>query len=201
MTEDAIEHIKKSVSIKPLNSGGSNFKTNVLVEKQKGVLQYIPSTGLLAFLSIFLMVGISFLVFGVYKVFFSNEYHFDFGHVIFAIVSFVFLSVSTAMAYQNYKPNVFNKLTGRYTKGFVKNKIKKKSIDISLSKIIALQLIGEIVPTDKGSYNSFELNIVLDDGERFNVVDHGNLKTLIADAEWLSEFLNKPIWHAKSSKK
>ncbi len=40
----------------------------------------------------------------------------------------------------------------------------------------------------------------MDDGERFNVVDHGNLKSLIRDAEWLSEFLNLPIWHAESSK-
>ena len=30
------------------------------------------------------------------------------------------------------------------------------------------------------------------------MIDHGNLKSLIRDAEWLSEFLNVPIWHAES---
>lgn len=194
-----ILNIKKSISIKPLKSGGSNFKTQLLVEKKKGILEFVPSIGLIAFLSVFFIVGSGFLFFALYKLFISLDYNFEMGHLIFGFVSILFLTVSLFMGYENFKPNQFNKLTNRYTKGKQKNVIKKNAIDIPLSKIIALQLIGEIVSGNDSNYNSFELNIVMDNGERFNVIDHGNLKSLIQDAEWLSEFLNIPIWHAESS--
>jgi Fe2+ transport system protein B len=55
--------------------------------------------------------------------------------------------------------------------------------------------------TDKdSSFKSFELNLVLDDSNRLNVIDHVNLKGVTADAETLSAFLNVPIWHASSNK-
>ncbi len=195
-----ILNIKKSVSIKPLNSGGSNFKTHLLVEKKRGILEFIPSIGFIIFISIFLIVGLVFLSVILYKLFISQDYNFELSHILFGLLPIVFITVSVYMMYENFKPNQFNKTSNRYTKGHQKNVIKKSSIDIPLSKIIALQLIGEIVTGNDNSYSSFELNIVMDDGERFNVVDHGNLKSLIRDAEWLSEFLNLPIWHAESSK-
>lgn len=71
---------------------------------------------------------------------------------------------------------------------------------MSLKSIVAIQIIGEHVPTDDGSYKSFELNLVLEDSSRKNVVDHGNLKSIISDAEILSDFLNIPIWHAGTIK-
>ena len=48
----------------------------------------------------------------------------------------------------------------------------------------------------KSSYTSYELNLVLDDGSRINVVDHGNLDRLRGDATTLSRFLSKPVWDA-----
>ena len=198
--DNNILKIKKSVSIKPLKSGGSNFETQLLVEKKSGVLEFVPSMGLIAFLSLFFIIGFGFLVFALYKLLFSQDYNFEMGHLLFGLISIIFLAISIFMGYESFKPNQFNKLTNRYTKGHQKNVIKKNAIDIPLSKIIALQLIGEIVSGNDSTYNSFELNIVMDDGKRFNVIDHGNLKSLIRDAEWLSEFLNVPIWHAESSK-
>ncbi len=198
--DNNILNIKKSISIKPLKSGGSNFKTHLLVEKKRGILEFIPSIGFIIFISIFLIVGLVFLSVILYKLFISQDYNFELSHILFGLLPIVFITVSVYMMYENFKPNQFNKTSNRYTKGHQKNVIKKSSIDIPLSKIIALQLIGEIVTGNDNSYSSFELNIVMDDGERFNVIDHGNLKSLIRDAEWLSEFLNVPIWHAESSK-
>lgn len=192
-------NIKKSVSIKPLKSGGSNFKTHILVKKKTGVLEFVPSMGLIAFLSVFFIIGSGFLVFAIYKLFFSQDYSFEFSHLIFGLIPIVFLIFSLLMGYENFKPNQFNKLTNRYIKGTKRDIIKKNTIDIPLSKIIAIQLIGEVVTGNDSSYNSFELNIVMDDGKRFNVIDQGNLKSLIRDAKWLSEFLNVPIWHAEPS--
>jgi hypothetical protein len=56
--------------------------------------------------------------------------------------------------------------------------------------------LSEFVSGSKNSYYSYELNLVLDDGSRINVVDHGNLERLRSDANALSQFLDKPVWDA-----
>jgi hypothetical protein len=56
--------------------------------------------------------------------------------------------------------------------------------------------LTEYVSGNKSSYYSYELNLVLDDGSRINVVDHGNLERLRSDAQTLSQFLGKPVWDA-----
>ena len=47
-------------------------------------------------------------------------------------------------------------------------------------------------------YYSYELNLVLKDGTRLNVVDHGGKSLLNANAETLAQFLNVPVWDATS---
>ena len=90
---------------------------------------------------------------------------------------------------------VFNKHSNRFYRGFNKQHVKKST---ALSNIVALQIIGETISGEDGSYKSFELNLVLKDATRINVVDHGKLKTIIIDAEVLSKQFNLPIWHAAS---
>jgi hypothetical protein len=66
----------------------------------------------------------------------------------------------------------------------------------ALGEIHALQLISEHCTSDNSSYYSYELNLVLADGRRINVVDHGNRATLYSDADSLAAFLGVPIWDA-----
>ena len=49
---------------------------------------------------------------------------------------------------------------------------------------------------DKSRYYSYELNLVLEDGSRLNVIDHGNVEAIRADAQKLAAFLGKPLWDA-----
>jgi hypothetical protein len=72
-----------------------------------------------------------------------------------------------------------------------------------LSDIHAIQLLQEYVSTSSSSgsssrYYSYELNLVLKDGNRLNVVDHGKLSLIRTDAEQLGQFLNVPVWDATS---
>ena len=57
---------------------------------------------------------------------------------------------------------------------------------IDLADVYAIQLIKEYVTSygteHSSSYYSYELNLVLKDGERMNVVDHGDLQRIRADA-------------------
>jgi len=45
-------------------------------------------------------------------------------------------------------------------------------------------------------FTSYELNLVLKDGSRRNLVDHGNLPALRDDARELAGFLIVPLWDA-----
>ena len=40
------------------------------------------------------------------------------------------------------------------------------------------------------------MNLVLHDGRRYNVVDHGDQAKIRADAQALAAFLNVPVWDA-----
>lgn len=62
----------------------------------------------------------------------------------------------------------------------------------------ALQVLTEHVSSDKGSYRSYELNLVLADGSRLNVTDHGKLDRIMNDAKALSEFLEVPLIGVKA---
>ena len=42
----------------------------------------------------------------------------------------------------------------------------------------------------------YEINLILHDSSRLNVVHHGNKKRIRRDAATLAEFLGKPLWDA-----
>jgi len=123
----------------------------------------------------------------------------------------IFMSAGAYLFYIAIKPIVFDKKDGYFWKGRVepKNVLIKKSIDddwVALNKIHALQLINRRIrgstDTDghrSSSYYSYELNLVLDDGTRLNVLAHGNKYFIIEDAKVLSKFLQKPIWNTTNT--
>ena len=45
-------------------------------------------------------------------------------------------------------------------------------------------------------FYSYEINLVLKNGRRVNVADHGDLDSLRADADMLANFLEVPVWDA-----
>lgn len=196
--------LKKRISTTPLNSGGASFKTHILIKKSNSKLVYKPSVGIALFCFIFLVVGLTVLFFGSYTFMTTENKYEDFPIWFVIIFGGIFTFAGSFMFYYNYKPRVFDKQLGMYYKAYKvslhKTTISKFNSQISLKSIIAIQIIGETITSDDSSYNSFELNLVTVKGKRFNVVDHGNLKSILNDAKMLSDFLNVPIWHAQSHK-
>ena len=196
-----VDNLRINVDTSPLNSGGASFKTHVLIKQSGSKLSYKPYFGAAIFSFIFFAVGFGVLFFGIYPLF---ENGFDIAKVEWFLLIFglIFTIAGGFMFYTFYKPRVFDKQLGVYYKAYNADvhRIKKDTSKtyIPLTSIVAIQLIGEHVKNDKGSYKSFELNLVLNDGSRKNVIDHGDLKSIIRDAETLSHFLNIPIWHAGS---
>ena len=192
------ESLERTVSVLPLKPGGSNFKTHVLVRNENKMM-YKPSYGAAIFSSLFLTVGLGLLFFGIRELILSQQEHTP--NLVLFLVGIVSTIVSIVLFYISYQPVGFDKGNGYYYKGFGNPQVKKNSRlfkKIALKDLAALQIIGESVSGSKSRYNSFELNLVLKNGTRTNVIDHGNLKSIINDTEELSSFLELPIWHAKT---
>ncbi len=196
---ESSKSIKTDVAVTPLKPGGSNFKTHVLLEKSSSKIVYRPSVGGVLFVLLFFGVGIGFII---YNLFFESGQMtspslFNFASLLFG---FIFAFAGTYMAFYLFVPRVFDRQIGFYYKSY-KFRPHQKYLknQFRLNDIIAVQIIGETIRDEDGAYGSFELNLILTDGSRRNVVDHGNLKSIIDDAHIVSDFLNVPIWHAKSS--
>jgi hypothetical protein len=71
---------------------------------------------------------------------------------------------------------------------------RKASEPVPLSSIRGLQITPERVIGPESDYDAYELNLVLVDGRRVNVLDHGNLEQLHADAKQIAAFSRVPLW-------
>jgi hypothetical protein len=172
----------------PLRKGGSSFRTHKLVNVETWRIEFRASLGACLFHLFFLLIGLGALGLQVY----AGEYHF-----ILIIIGLVFASIGGSMLYFGTRPIVFDKSQGAFWRG-------RKPRDVGdprpvkgyapLQNIHALQIISEYCRGNKSSFYSHELNLVLEDGSRLNVIDHGNLRKLMQDAKALADFLGKPLW-------
>ena len=102
------------------------------------------------------------------------------------IVPLVFSVYGFGLLWWLYRKNVlFDKRQGTYT-------YRRESS--SLHEIHAIQLIREYCVGSKNSYHSYEMNLVLKTGWRFNVTDHGSLGAIREDGKRLAEYLGIPVW-------
>jgi len=97
---------------------------------------------------------------------------------------------------QALTPVVFDKPSGYFWKGWQKPWNGKMGNKARLRDIVALQIIHKTVSAERGTVTMFELNILLKNKERLNVIDQGNFKVLSEDAQQLSRFLGVPLWNA-----
>lgn len=110
--------------------------------------------------------------------------------IIFVII-FYFIFVSKIFDFQNwyfYNLKYQNKLYSLLNEEKYKNKI------IPISQIHALQIIRERVVTKNANYNSYELNLILKDSNRINVLDHWNYIILKENSEQIANRLWVKIW-------
>ena len=67
---------------------------------------------------------------------------------------------------------------------------------VRLEFIHALQIVAEFISGKNANYYSYELNLVLKNGNRINIIDHNNKGRIDREAKVLSEFLGVPVWDA-----
>ena len=184
----------------PAKSGGANFRTHKLVEVDSFRLDFRASAGAIAFYLVFLLIGLGVMIGFSAATLSSGGAVFSMASALPVLFGLVFATAGGCMLYFGAAPIVFDKRSGAFWKGRkapyeVINRAALKHFT-ELEEIHALQLISEYCRSDKSSYYSYELNLVLRDGRRINVVDHGNQERLREDARTLSAFLEAPVWDA-----
>lgn len=188
---DSQSNIESNIDWEPLKSGGANFKTHKLVEVSSQRMEYKASVGNIIFGSIFLLAGI-----GISSIIFFQVFS-----IWLLLFGLVFAAVGVFILKSALNPIVFDKSEGFFWKGkktpSMVADINELKVAAKLEDIYGLQVIKEYVKSsNKGrdtSYYSYEINLILNSGERLNVVDYGNANAILEDASKISKFLKKPV--------
>jgi hypothetical protein len=182
----------------PKKAGGASFRTHRLETPSVTRMEFRLTLGAKLFCWLFVGMGG-----GIPLVIISRTMQAgtDFMSILpVPCIGIVFVGVGLGMLHFMGKPRVFDKASGRYWKGEKDPNRTGPQLEaedsLALSDIYALQLLSEYVRGDKSSYYSHELNLVLENGRRVNVIDHGKLTSLREDAGTLAGFLAVPVWDA-----
>ena len=177
----------------PFSSGGEYYQDTYLVFKEDSIS--LRATLDFFLLYILLMLGgLLFIGIGLFK--------FDsFGwHAIIAIIIGVFMCMfSLFICYGIWKRRTapfFDMLDGM----FYPNRFNRDSFGISLKQLDHLEILTKRVSGDKKNYYPQELNVVLKDGSRYNILNHADKECLLADAYALANRLSLPLVNAHDGK-
>ncbi|MBN2144832.1 MAG: hypothetical protein JW774_09440, partial [Candidatus Aureabacteria bacterium] len=174
----------------PLKRGGCNFRTHRLMRINPNRVEFRPTVFAMVFYGIFLFIGLALLVGFSTLLSVKGAHSFNGPVWVPYIIGTVFSFVGGLLFYYGTKPIVFDQESMMYWKGrmnlYELSRTQSFKDHCELKQIHAIQLISEYCRGDKSSYYSFELNLVLHDGTRLQVVDHGSSEKLIEDANTLA---------------
>ncbi len=170
----------------PIAIGKSNTYTIKLDFKNRNKIitrgTYVLKT---LYLTIF-FIGVNSLFFGYYEYFIVKENPFSIGN---ALLKFVFtgglLMMAGILVYLFLTPSKKFDLNKRSLIGNRK---------INFSEIQGLQIVPKLDVRKSGMYKCYELNVVLKDGKRMNIMQHGDKEMMLHDAFKLKNKLNLPLW-------
>ena len=174
----------------PLVQGGSNFASRKLEKVSSSRMEYKPTIMGKIFPAIFILIGLGVAIIPTVV----NDFE------IFSSLStigggLVFAAIGFIIHYFMSTPIVFDIDNGYFYKG--KNDESNISKRCNIKDIYAIQLIAEWVSGDESNYTSIEVNLVLENGSRINVIDQGgDIEGTIIEAGVLAEFLDVPLWNA-----
>lgn len=183
----------------PAKGGGTNFRTHKLVQVDLRRVEFRATVGNILFCSLFLIAGLGVGI-GVVVYTIVHGRALDVEIAFPVLFGMIFAVVGGGLLYYTTRPIIFDAQRGFYWKGRkspddVPDRTAIKDFAL-FADLHAIQLVSERCSGKNSSYCSYELNLVLHDGKRLNVIDHGNRDKLRVDAATLSRFLGKPVWDA-----
>lgn len=177
--------------------GGSSFRTFKLVEVNPSRVEFKTTFGAVLFSLIFIVLGTGLTTLLIR---YSNWASPGAETIIPLFIGLIFAAVGGYLLYRQMLPIVFDKREGLFWR-------KHKPVSVlrledatencaRLEHIHALQIVAEFISGKNAGYFSFELNLVLKNGKRINIIDHSKKEKLDRDARLLANFLKIPIWDA-----
>ncbi len=125
----------------------------------------------------------------------------DLESTVFAFVMPYALYKSFSYMHTWLQPKFFDTFRGVYYSHWfqITNPTSKQAEQtIPIKDIVALQILKKRVRADNRSTVSHELNLVLKDMKRVNVIDHSKIKTMKKDALKLARRLGIPLWDGRN---
>jgi len=189
----------------PAKGGGASFCTNKLKQISPFRIEFRATYSVIIFSIGSLLIGL-----GVIALFIKNSYLektsiWSTTGMLVILCGLVFSVVGGFLLYYYTKPIVFDKNIGLFWKGRRRPQTTPyytyDNAGANLNQIYAIQVISEFIGnhhhnSKRSGSKSYEINLVLKDGERINVVDHGKRGRIREDARILAGFLGVPIWDA-----
>jgi len=188
------DEIALKTSFKPLKKGGPNLRAHELIEISPRRLEFRVTIQGLLFASLFIILGLSAFIGGIIYMMISKQ----FDSILIMMMGIAFTAGGFSMYWTASKPRVFDLDNSYYWIG--KKGPQNSNDSCLLSGVYAVQLLAEFVITDhaksgkRSSFYSYELNLVLNDGERMNIIDQDGLQEIREYAKKVSKFLNVPLW-------
>ncbi len=184
-TTDAIGQY---ISWDPVKGSGSNFLSERLRKTSSGYK--ITSSSYMKFMAwSFLLMGLNYVAWSYIEFFeFSKEsLTFMHGGKLFFTSGGPFVLVGVFLLFS------FG------AKAFLNSKKRKVLVDgeiISFQQVYALQVLSKFIQGNKsGGYHCYEVNLVTQSGERYNLLNHGDKEYLLSDMVKISRFLRVPVWN------
>lgn len=181
------DNVASRTSWQPCKSGGTEtFLNQKLNRVSQSRLEYQPNILSIVYGVAILLVGVYLIFTGIGK---SSLELFGIGAFVCIIPIIVLLLL--------YSKKIFDKKVGYYWEG--NSGVRQAKVRYKLTDIYALQIIEEEVMrkgNSSGYFTSYELNMVLADCRRHNLVDHDGYESIVKEAQMLSKFLGIPIWNA-----
>jgi len=186
-------HLQDALALRiewaPLVKGGTNFRTRRLAQIGPHRLEYRALRSAVMFSMLFLTIGVAAVSVPVsYTYFFSVVPQ---GWMSIPLLGGgVFVTFGAVFLRKDVQRIGLDKVRGEFRRGRTR---------IPLSDIHAIQIVGELLGTSgmytTANFESYEINLVLSNGSRTNVVDHGDeLERVRDDASQLARFLSVPVW-------
>ncbi|RBW59719.1 hypothetical protein DS884_08260 [Tenacibaculum sp. E3R01] len=182
--------IGEQISWEAVESSGSNFASETFKKTPKGY-KITSSSFTKIFAWSFLLIGLNYVVFSFYEYYQFNTSPLTFmkGGKLFFISGGPFLLIGCFLAL------LFSPKVHIHTR---KRKIIVGGEILSFQQVYALQVLQKFTEgsSSSGSYFSYELNLVTNKGDRFNLLNHGDKQYLLSDMIKISKLLNVPVWNA-----
>lgn len=193
--------VAQATDWKPVRPGGASFKTYHLVQDSPQCISFRATRSAQFFYGLFMLVGFGIACWVAYDLWDPSPDPIEWGLLFPLFLSCVFGGVGAVMLVVGTHPILFDKTSGWFWKGrrkptevFDANELKQAA---RLTEIHALQVIRFFSRSGRGpGFQSYELNLVLKDGRRIEIVNHAKWESLETEVRQLSQFLGCPVWQA-----